>query len=335
MTAATTESIFQGKRAPLCITRQRATPHLHEFVATNRSALEAKLTEHGAILFRGFGIESPVGFSDFVAATGGRSIDYRFRSTPRKLVTGQIYTSTEYPANREIPLHNENAYLDTWPYRLAFFCLAPATQGGETPLADMREVVKSIGPALMERFEEEKVQYMRCFHKGFDLPWSEVFQTADPVELGRLCDAHGIQHDWLGADRELLRTVQNCQGVAYHPITAERLFFNQAHLFHASSVGQEVANVMRETFGVDRLPRHSRYADGTEIPDDDIARIHSAFKMNETAFRWQPGDVLWIDNMQIAHGRRPFRGERRILAALMEPSDTVQTCAPRRSVPTC
>lgn len=42
--------------------------------------------------------------------------------------------------------------------------------------------------------------------------------------------------------------------------------------------------------------------------------------MEETiCFAWQQGDLLMIDNMLVAHGRNPFDGPRRILAAMGEP----------------
>jgi alpha-ketoglutarate-dependent taurine dioxygenase len=33
---------------------------------------------------------------------------------------------------------------------------------------------------------------------------------------------------------------------------------------------------------------------------------------------WQVGDVLLIDNVAVAHGRRPFTGDRRILVAMSD-----------------
>ncbi len=32
---------------------------------------------------------------------------------------------------------------------------------------------------------------------------------------------------------------------------------------------------------------------------------------------WQAGDVALIDNYQVMHGRRPFKGQRRVLASLV------------------
>jgi hypothetical protein len=182
----------------------------------------------------------------------------------------------------------------------------------------MREVTRSIGADLMDRFERSGVEYVRHFHPGIDLSWKNVFQTSDPEEVAKTCAANGIRFDWIGPEPNLLRTSQTCQGVARHPVTGERVFFNQAHLFHATSMGQDIARELRNVFGADRLPRHARYGDGSEIPDDVIARIHAAFKAHAFAFPWQAGDVLWVDNMQVAHGRRPYKGERRVLAALMD-----------------
>ena len=37
---------------------------------------------------------------------------------------------------------------------------------------------------------------------------------------------------------------------------------------------------------------------------------------------WQPGDVALIDNFLVMHGRRPFTGERRVLASLVADDGT-------------
>jgi alpha-ketoglutarate-dependent taurine dioxygenase len=33
--------------------------------------------------------------------------------------------------------------------------------------------------------------------------------------------------------------------------------------------------------------------------------------------QWQQGDVALVDNYRVMHGRRPFHGERRVLASLV------------------
>ena len=63
-------------------------------------------------------------------------------------------------------------------------------------------------------------------------------------------------------------------------------------------------------------PKSVFFGDGGAIADDDIAQIARALTESETVFAWQVGDVLLVDNQAIAHGRRPFKGERQIMVAL-------------------
>ena len=104
-------------------------------------------------------------------------LDYVYRSTPRTKLGGKIYTATEYPADRIIPLHNENAYSKSWPQKIFFFSVIVASEGGETPIADSREVYKWIDPEIRHKFEKHRVMYTRNYSKGIDLSWQEVFQT--------------------------------------------------------------------------------------------------------------------------------------------------------------
>src|SRR6266446_4568764 len=165
-------------------------------------------------------------------------LEYSYRSTPRTQVSGRIYTSTEYPAHQTIPLHNELSYTRQWPMRLGFFCVTPASEGGETPIADSRRVFDNIEPAIRERFSREQVSYVRNYGDALDLPWQDVFQTNDRREAEEFCRQAGIEFEWKGDDE--LRTTQICQAVARHPITGEMVWFNQAHLFHVSSLKSEI-----------------------------------------------------------------------------------------------
>lgn len=288
---------------------------LIELVRDRADYFAALILEHGGILFRGFRLRQAADHQAVIDAIGAKPMHYTYRSTPRTHVHGAVFTATEYPSQLEIPLHCENAYQLTWPMWLSFCCIKPATIGGQTTIADMRKVTAEIPPAVLDRFARRGVRYIRHYHPHVDLPWETVFQTADREELARFCSENDIHHEWL--DRETLRTEQVSQGVAEHPATAVTVFFNQAHLFHISSLGERVAAELISSFGRDRLPRDARFGDGSDISAQDLAAVRAAFASAAVDLQWQEGDVLILDNMQVAHGRRAYVGERRVLAALL------------------
>lgn len=317
----TASTMFDGERLPYVLEPAKSGTDLVELAARHNDALDEKLLEHGALLFRGFGVRTIEQFDRAIGVLSKNRADYMYRSTPRTAVGKSIYTATEYPAEREIPLHNENAYQSSWPLRVAFCCITPPASGGETPIADMRRVSATIGQALLESFETRRVRYTRHYHPHFDLPWQEVFQTNDRADVESYCKSNAISYEWIGPST--LRTAHTCQGTAHHPVTNERVFFNQAHLFHRSSLGAEMAELMTEAFGTEQLPRHATYGDGSEISEQDLEVVGDAFRSAAVSFPWQAGDVMILDNMQAAHGRRPFDGDRKIVAALLDPHSDI------------
>src|SRR5215469_5895483 len=93
-------------------------------------SLDAVLTKHGAVLFRGFSLTAQQ-FREVSAHLLGDSFrPYVGGTSPRKQVDERIYESTRFPRNLTLPLHNEMSYLPDPPRRIAFFCELPAESGG-------------------------------------------------------------------------------------------------------------------------------------------------------------------------------------------------------------
>lgn len=307
--------LIAGQRGPLIIEPADGARDLPEFVAANSTMIDERLIEHGALLFRGFDVASIEDFERVGASISPNALEYTYRSTPRTSLGKGVFTTTEYPPDQEISLHCENAYQRAWPLKIAFCCLAAPETGGATQIADVRKVTASLDPSLLERFERLGVRYVRHYRPYVDIPWETVFQTSDRAELAAFCARNDIEHEWL--DDNTLRTSQTNQGLAFHPKTGERVFFNQAHLFHISNLLPEVARSLRAMYG-DRVPRNTFYGDGSEIPDADLQAVRDAFKAAEMSFPWQSGDVMLLDNMQMAHGRKPFSGSRKVVASLLD-----------------
>jgi hypothetical protein len=192
----------------------------------------------------------------------------------------------------------------------------PAEEGGDTPIADSRRIFNRIDPAIRKRFMQKKVMYVRNYGAGLDLHWEQVFQTTSRAEVEDYCRSAGIEFEWKGEDR--LRTRQLCQAVAAHPSTGEMVWFNQAHLFHVSSLSEAVRETFSEEFSEEDLPRNAYHADGSAIEASMLDEIRHVYQQESTRFAWREGDILMMDNMLSAHGRAPFIGQRKVLVGMTQ-----------------
>lgn len=283
------------------------------WVELNAGAIKALLEKNGALLIRSLDIQGSKKLEKALEKIfSAQLLEYTYRSTPRTKMRGRIYTSTEYHADEVILLHNENAYSNRWPLKIAFYCVKSSDEGGATPIADSRVIYSEIPEEIKTEFERKKLMYVRNYSE-IDLPWTDVFQTEDQTVVNAYCELNHIDYEW--SDGNKLRTRQINPAMAVHPVTGDRLWFNQAHLFHISSQQTQVRESLINTFGKEGLPRNVYFADSSDIPEDIIATIREVYEKNSIIFSWQDGDLLLLDNMLFAHGRQSYKGKRKILTA--------------------
>ena len=292
---------------------------LSAWAKSNRELIEKSLLKYGGLLFRSFNISSPESFEQFVIASSTELLLYRERSSPRTQIRNNIYTSTDYPADQSIFLHNENSYQHTWPMRIFFFGLLPAEQGGETPIADCRRVLQRIDPKIRQRFIEKGWMLARNFGDGLSLSWQSVFQTENKSAVDEYCRDAGIEAEWRG---ERLRTRQVRQAVRRHPVTGEMVWFNHVAFFHISTLESTMREALLSALKEEDLPSNTYYGDGSPIENSVLEEIREAYRKETVNFAWQRGDILMLDNMLIAHGRRPYIGRRVILTGMADPFNT-------------
>jgi alpha-ketoglutarate-dependent taurine dioxygenase len=302
---------------PFLLRAARKQQPLSEAVSEVREMIERQLYGCGGILFRDFHLDGAVAFRSFAASFGHPLLAYEFGSTPRSQVSSGVYTSTEYPPHQSIPLHNEQAYTRDWPMKIWFYCQQPAQQGGETPIADSRLIHRDMPAVIRNRFAEKGVMYVRNYGAGLDVDWRQVFGTDSKAEVEAYCAAHSIVCEWKDGDE--LRTRQVCQGIAVHPVTGDVVWFNQAHLFHVSSLAPDVRESLLDIVGDPlELPRNAFYGDGSPIDDETLTTVRGVLDRHKIVFPWQAGDVVMLDNMLTAHAREPFKGPRRVIVAMAQ-----------------
>jgi alpha-ketoglutarate-dependent taurine dioxygenase len=304
---------------PLVIRPSTSELNLVTLAGENRPLIEESLTRHGALLFRGFNVRSALEFEDFIKAVSGQLLEYRERSSPRRNVGNNIYTSTDHPPDQSIFVHNENSYQQSFNLKIFFFCDTPAQTGGETPIADCRKILDLIDRQTLDRFLRQGWSYVRNYGDGFGLPWQTVFQTEDKRVVEQHCRRNGIQVEWKDGDR--LRTRAVLPAVSRHPRTGEPVWFNHATFFHYTTLDPWVQEALFEEFEREEdFPTNTYYGDDSPIEPQIVERLREIYHQQTVSFAWERGDVLALDNMMAAHGRAPYRGERRILVGMSEPT---------------
>lgn len=285
---------------------------LMDWVEKNKEEVEDYLTSQGILLVRGLEISSEEFGSVLTGLFGEELLTYTYRSTPRTEVKNNIYTATEYHPSQVIPQHNENAYSHAWPMRIGFLSVTPAQKMGNTPISDSRVAYQEIPKEIRDEFERKNIMYVRNY-SNVDLPWTEVFQTESKSEVEAYCRAHDISYEWTTGG---LRTRQINQASIAHPITGEMLWFNQAHLFHVSSLEEDLREGLVALLGEENLPRNTFYGDGTRIDEAHLDIIREVYERTKFTFQWQKNDLLLLDNMLYTHGREPFEGPRKTLVGM-------------------
>ena len=304
----------ENKNLPYLYEAQRNNVNLQSWLEQNRKQVNDKLQNSGAILFRGFDVNNIVDFQNVVEAHSDQLLTYDYASTPRTAIESKVYTSTEYPSDQEIGMHNEMSYTKKYPNNLWFFCKTPAQVGGETPLVDSKAVYDELDDDIKVKFQESGLLYIRNYHSKLDLSWQKAFQTDDKAVVEKYCQDNDLEFEWISKDH--LRTKEKCLSCLTHDKNESTVWFNQAHLFHASSVDPDLLQHIIQMVGEEGLPRNVFFGDGSAIPADMIHKIKQVYDQHKILFSWQKGDVLLIDNVLVAHGRQPFEGQREILVSM-------------------
>jgi alpha-ketoglutarate-dependent taurine dioxygenase len=311
------EHLPETPHLPVVVRPNYPDLELAGWLAENLDWVNGQLHATGGVLFRGFGVDNAEALSRAVEGIGLKRMPYMEGATPRTELGSGVYTSTEYPPDEYIALHNELNYVVTWPMRILFCCQTAPTERGETPIADVRRVWARLPEEIREEFRRRGWMLVRNFGDGMSLDWRRSFRVGTEKELEEYCRGARVEWEWKEGGR--LRTRQVRPAVRRHPVTGEEVWFNHVAFWHVSSLRDEVRELFAEEFGDGGWPYNTYYGDGGEIPDEAVAEVRRAYDEETVAFRWERGDLIVLDNMLVAHGRRPYAGERRVLVSMGDP----------------
>jgi alpha-ketoglutarate-dependent taurine dioxygenase len=306
-----------GRSLPLLVEPNLKGVDLFAWVKAHRELVDRKLLEHGGLLFRGFGLKGSAAFEEFLRVLDLPMMYYTEGATPRSKVSDKVYTSTEFPSDQTIAPHNELNYVKTWPMKIWFFCVTAAQEGGETPIVDVRKVFDRLDPKIRQPFVDKGWMLVRNFGDGFGLTWKQSYRVETRQQLEDYFRQADIQWEW-GAD-DHLRSSQVRPAIARHLVSGETVWFNHIAFWHVSSLERSIRDLLLKDYGEAGLPYNTYYGDGSRIEDSVAAALRDAYEQETVSLPWQEGDLMMLDNMLVAHGRKPFQGARLTLAAMAEP----------------
>jgi len=285
------------------------------WITSSRETLAAQLAAHGAVLFRGFPVANDRDFDAFVTAFGERNFPYAesLSNAVRVNRTERVFTANEAPPEVTIYLHHEMAQTPVYPGKLFFYCEQPADEGGETPLCRSDVLFEQLTaelPSFAKACEEKGLRYTNVMPPEADLAsgmgrsWQSTLR-ADSREAAenRLANL-GYTWEWLD-DGSLRATTPVLPAVKQLP-SGRKSFFNQ--LIAAFRGWKDARNDPSKSITL-----------GDGSPLDTGAALRAAEMAEALSFNvpWQAGDVALVDNTMVMHGRRTFRGTRRVLASLI------------------
>jgi alpha-ketoglutarate-dependent taurine dioxygenase len=306
------------------------TRALVRWMVDHHDDIEDALLTFGAVLWRGFPVTDTDDFADTMASFEPYSKGYTAGTSERQPIKGQVMESTTTAENIYILLHQEMSYMPDNPRAVAFWCKTPSETGGETVICDMRGVLEALPEELGRKFVEKGIRYVRNM-RNRDVDdwradpilhhpnWQDRFDTTDRAVVEQKLRERGVDLRWEQDGSVTFWT--ELPGITHHPVTGERLFFNQMvqQTKHPVMFGGDASNMPVGPYDDKIVKAHFiTFSTGESLTEDEFMTIHNELERRKVAFPWQPGDVLLLENKFTAHGRHPFTGHRDIQVMLLQ-----------------
>ena len=293
---------------------QAKTDDIIGWVKEERSNLLKKSANHGAILFRGFPIYNDTDFELFIDAIDIDNLSYddTFSNAIRKNRTDRVFTANEAPPSVQIFLHHELAQTNKFPSHLFFFCEKAPMHGGQTTMCRsdiLFEHLERELPEFIISCEQLGVRYANVMPFEEDLgsgqgrSWKNTLGVNDQSTAEKILTDIGYKWEWK-KDGSLLAITSVLPSVRLLE-NKRKIFFNQ--LIAAYCGWKDERNNHRKTIF---------YGDGSEIPSQTMRAVSNIADNLTYSLDWQKGDIVFINNLLVLHGRKPYEGNRSVLASL-------------------
>lgn len=302
---------------------------------TEQQTIRGAIASHGAILLRGFQVESASNFEEVCQSVGLElTTEYKPGIAPRRMRGKFAFTSTEAPGHIPVLPHTEMAYSSFRPEAIAFFCAeGPGREGrGETPIFDCHGIYTSLSPSFQEKLEQKHFAFERIY-PGTKTTWDQAIQGEGPnggvektaggacwqaafgtnskSDVEAFCKKVGMEFSWSENElrtRIVLPQVTMCKHTSKPMLQLTTpLLGRVAYDVMAELFPERFAQSAKYWESVERgdtaPPVRLSFGDGEALTDAQVREMLEACWANSIIFSWRKGDVLLLDNFKVGHAR--------------------------------
>ena len=306
--------LSEEQEMPLVIEAKDSTniEFLQTFLADHSAELLKDISDYGAVLLRGFEVNSDSDFEESILKIKGyRGISEAFMSEEGRIHPNHLnyvlYTNAVYKTGGTLYLggfHSENYYSPDVPSYINFCCMNPSSLGGETGLINMEKIYQLLGNDLKKRLES----------KSFFVSKWMVTEVAKRYHLSvetieKICSDFDLPIVGKGNNKCILMYKPS---VFLHPVTKQKTL--QINLFEVLGLNEELRKCFVKDYQgsawfwhrfVWRLPR-------------SVFHVIELVYVMLASFFYSPKDSLAILKAKIhvlmaSHGKNklpPFNNER-------------------------
>ena len=287
------------------------------WVEQHRDDFIQAASDHGAVLFRGFPVDTPEDLDRFITAFGLENFPYdqSLSNAVRVNFTPRVFSANEAPAQVNIFLHHEMAQTPIFPAKLFFYCLIPAESGGATPLCRsdvLFEQMLERCPEFANDCERLGLRYSNVMPSendaasGLGRSWQSTFRASSREEAEQ--KMRDLNYSWEWLPDGCLRATTPVLPAVRQLSNGRKSFFNQ--LIAAFQGWKDSRNDPSKSI---------TFGDGTPLDRETVLIVAEMAEQLTFDQAWQHGDVVLVDNLVTMHARRSFEGTRKVLASLAEP----------------
>lgn len=264
---------------------------------------------NGALLFTDFDVDvknfesfTDKFSNDYMDHTGGGSLRRVINEDGDKTILSVSYSfnkkAEDFEETRQkvfpLALHSDRSYTKSQPPVMWFYCLRPAEENGETLLCDGVKLFQELNDETKAFFKNNKINYIRNYADG---EWQLWANTDSMDDVKKYCK-----------DNDLILTINDDNSITTQSVKSAVV---KPRWTDQDAFVNSILLVLWQEEAVGTKRSIVRMEDGSEIPPEMLKEVRDVSDRLTRGVKWQPGQLVMVDNTRMLHGRNSFEDRNR------------------------